>query len=128
MVGILFAANTINGIPSPKAQDENTPPPIDCDSFFSDVIQIEEKMMSELSDLDLAQAYNLRNSEMASCLNFFTKFLAKLDHYLSNIESLENISISNEENSSDGLERKARHIKQKYFWKRAKFNANKKFW
>lgn len=99
---------------------------LDCDSYFSDVIQVEEKMMNDFTDDDLKESYRLRNNDMGLCLEFFTKFLAKLDHYLNNINDLENLVVSGEDES--GYKRETRRLKNKNFWKRAKINSLKKFW
>lgn len=102
--------------------------PVDCDSYFNDVIQIDEEMMNEFTDLELRNAFKLRNKSMTLCLDFFTKFLAKLDYYLDNIEGLESEEEESGEiaNYDNSYAREVRRVRAKNFWKR---NVNKnKFW
>ena len=99
--------------------------PVDCDSYFNDVIQIEEEMMNDFTDLELRNAYKMRNKSMTLCLDFFTKFLAKLDYYLDNIEGLESEEELSSDESSIALDTRS-NPKSKKFWKRS---INKKnFW
>lgn len=124
IISILVVLNSIDGIAFNKVtgkSDSN----VDCDSYFNDVIQIEENMMDEFTDHELRDAYKTRNKNMTLCLDFFTKFLAKLDYYLDNIEGLDEES---DEVDESAFNRDTRRIKAKHFWKRNQFEKSKKFW
>ena len=98
-------------------------------------------MMNDFTDADLRDAYKERNTNMAKCLEFFSKFLAKLDYYLNNIEGLDMSDTESEEKSQEEEseqqyddststeKRSARGVKGKHFWKRSgKVFKNKNFW
>ncbi len=62
---------------------------IDCDSHFREVIEINLDMMKEYSDDELNVLFKARNSDMSSCLAFYSNLLAKLDEFFSIINELE---------------------------------------
>lgn len=63
---------------------------------------MEDDMMNDFSDVELRDSYRSRNKSMADCLDFFTKFLAKLDYYLDKIEDLDETLPASEEVADSG--------------------------
>jgi hypothetical protein len=126
---------------NPEVLKNQRVPTTDCDTHFKEIIQIDESMMNDFTDADLRDAYKERNTNMAKCLEFFSKFLAKLDYYLNNIEGLDMSDTESEEKSQEieseqqyddstsTEKRSARGVKGKHFWKRSgKVFKNKNFW
>ena len=87
--------------------------------------------MNDFSDHDLRDAYRSRNTSMANCLDFFSKFLAKLDYYLDKIEDID-VTSSEEKEPSKGEEEEEEEIEMYETKKRNgrnnKAKANRKFW
>lgn len=118
MASIMSASSAAK---SNQVQTTGSSGPVDCDSYFSDVVQIDEKMMNEFHDQELRHAYGIRNKNMGLCLEFYTKFLAKLDFYLNSLDALE---IESDEEEPEEYEyvvpekRQARNklLKSKHFW------------
>ena len=82
--------------------------------------------MNELSDHDLRDAYRSRNASMANCLDFFSKFLAKLDYYLDKIEDLDETVLASSEELGKEEEEVLSESKRNARASRGK--TNKKFW
>jgi hypothetical protein len=85
----LIATTAVFSLVASKAVKKEHADLIDCDSFFSDVIELNEDMMKEISDVELKRLFKGRNSDMASCLDFYTNLLAKLDEFFASIDELE---------------------------------------
>ncbi len=102
MFTLAFCTNSsIMSAPSNHlAKSQTLTESIGCDSYFSDVVQIDEKMMNEFHDQELRHAYGIRNKNMGLCLEFYTKFLAKLDYYLNSLDALEIESGENDEETA----------------------------
>ena len=86
---VLIIATSVVSLVVSKAVKKEKADLIDCDSFFSDVIELNEDMMKEISDVELKSLFKARNGDMASCLDFYTNLLAKLDDFFASIDELE---------------------------------------
>ena len=131
VIAFAFFMNSIMSVPissgsssssSHSASSQTHTGTIDCDSYFSDVVQIDEKMMNEFHDQELRHAYVIRNKNMGLCLEFYTKFLAKLDYYLNSLDALEIESGESKQDSSyeydipEKRQVKNKILKNKYFF------------
>ena len=87
-------------------------------------------MMNDFSDHELRDAYRSRNASMANCLDFFSKFLAKLDYYLDKIEDQDETVLASSEDIGQEEEEEEEQVLSE-FKRNARANkgkTNKKFW
>ena len=81
-----------------QARKEKSKSKYDCDFHFKNIkLDLEMMMKNAFLDDELSQAYEQRTKDLTSCLNFFPKYLIKLDENLTKEDENQYIAESEEQ-------------------------------